>query len=187
MEACYSETSLTTHNPALCQTKKTSSDQHLLWKPENLNRKGHELVDIHCSTAHVNQLKFLLMYFNAQSKSYSGTSVHKSVETWHKHLMKILLVCWMNKCGSFRNLRTVNTLTRPVHRDLPISFSSLNSQMTNKHKHSALKRKYTLCSMNIFLIRSFILVKSCTKQGWRMLLHNHKHDWLLNEGTRGIF
>jgi hypothetical protein len=46
-------------------------------KPENLDRKGHELVDIHCSTAHVNQLQFLLMNFNAQAKSYSGTSVHK--------------------------------------------------------------------------------------------------------------
>jgi len=34
-------------------------------------------VDIQCSTAHVNQLQFLLMYFSAQSKSYSGTSVHK--------------------------------------------------------------------------------------------------------------
>jgi hypothetical protein len=59
------------------KTQKTSSDQHLPRKPANLNRKGLELVDIHCSTAHVKMLQFLLMYFNAQSKSYSGTSVHK--------------------------------------------------------------------------------------------------------------
>jgi hypothetical protein len=31
------------------KTQKTSSDQHLPWRPENLKRNGDELVDIHCS------------------------------------------------------------------------------------------------------------------------------------------
>jgi hypothetical protein len=43
-------------------------------------------------------------------------------------LLKILLVCWMNTCGSFTNLRTVDTLTHTVHTALPVFFSSLNSQ-----------------------------------------------------------
>lgn len=45
--------------------------------------------------------------------------------------VKIRLVCWMNKCGNFTNLRIVDTLTYTVYMTFSIYFSSLNSQMTN--------------------------------------------------------
>jgi len=183
MEARSSETSMTTHNPALCQNPEdiiwsTSAMKTWKSKQERAWVSGHSLlISTSCS-----------FYWCTSMLNQNHILAHQCIKCINltQALLKILLVCWMNKCGSFTNLRTVDTLTHTVHMALP-AFSSLNSQITNKHKHFAQKKQYTPCSMYIFLIRSFILVKNCTKQGWRMLLHNHKDDWLLYEGTRVIF
>jgi hypothetical protein len=177
---------MTTHNPALFQnpediTWSTSAMKTWKSKQERAWVSGHSLP--HCSCQPVAASADFTSMLNQ-----NHILAHQCIKCINltQALMKILLVCWMNKCGSFTNLRNVDTLTLYIR--LFVFFSSLNSQMTNKHEHFAQKRQQTLCSMYIFLIRSFILVKSCcTKHRWRMLLHNHTYNWLLYEEMRVIF
>jgi len=66
-------------------------------------------------------------------------------------LMKILLVCWMNKCDSFTNLRIVNTLTHALYIWLSLS-SSFSQQPNDKQTQTICPEKtvHPLFNVHIF-------------------------------------